>query len=128
MVFNIGNIIYNTLVEATEGKLPVYPLINTDENSKLPFIVYRRMGYSPEYSKNLYSKIDTYDYSIAIVSDKYNEGVEVADKVINAIMALTGKEIDGKFIQSSEVTEATETVGDDILFIQDVDFQIKITK
>lgn len=128
MVFNIGNIIYNTLVEATEGKLPVYPLINTDENSKLPFIVYRRMSYSPEYSKGLYSLIDTYDYSIAIVSDKYNEGVEVADKVINAIMALTGKEIDGKFIQSSEVTEATETVGDDILFIQDLDFQIKITK
>lgn len=128
MVFNIGNIIYNTLVEATEGKLPVYPLINTDENSKLPFIVYRRMGYSPEYSKGLYSLIDTYNYSIAIVSDKYNEGVEVADKVINTIMALTGKEIDGKFIQSSEVTEATETVGDDLLFIQDIDFQIKITK
>lgn len=128
MVYNIGNIIYNTLVEATEGKLPVYPLINTDENSKLPFIVYIRSGYSPEYSKGLYSLIDTYDYSIAIVSDKYNEGVEIADKVINAIMALTGKAVDGLNIQSAEIFNATETVGDDILFIQDLDFQIKITK
>lgn len=128
MVFNLGDIIYTTLSTATSGQTPIYPLINTDENSKLPFIVYRRMGYFPEYSKSLYSLSDTYTYSIAIVSDKYKEGVDIAENVINAMMALTGKEIDGKFIQSSEVTNATETVGDDILYVQDVDFQIKITR
>lgn len=128
MVFNLGDIIYDTIVAAVEGKVKVYPLINTDENGKLPFIAYRRSGYSPDYSKNLYSGIDTYSYSIAVVSDKYRDGVELADKVINAIMALTGKEVDGKFIQSAEIFNATESVGDDILFVQDLDFTIKITR
>jgi hypothetical protein len=128
MVFNFGDIVYDALVEAVGGEIDVYPLVNPDENGKLPFIVYRRSGYSPDYSKGLYAKIDTYYYSIAIVSDKYKDGIEIGDKVINAIMALTGKSIDGKHIQSAEVTNATESVGDDILFVQDIDFQIKITR
>lgn len=128
MVFNLGDIIYETLVQAVEGKYKVYPLINTDENGKLPFIAYRRSGYSPQYSKNLYSGIDTYSYSIAVVSDKYKDGVDIAEKVIDAIMALTGTEVDGKFIQGAEITNATESVGDDILFVQDLDFEIKITR
>lgn len=128
MVFNLGDIIYETLVQAVEGKYKVYPLINTDENGKLPFIAYRRSGYMPQYSKNLYSGIDTYSYSIAVVSDKYKDGVDIAEKVIDAIMALTGTEVDGKFIQGAEITNATESVGDDILFVQDLDFEIKITR
>lgn len=128
MVFNLGDIIYDTLVQAVEGKYKVFPLFNTDENGKLPFIAYRRSGYSPQYSKNLYSGIDTYSYSIAVVSDKYKDGVDIAEKVIDAIMALTGTEVDGKFIQGAEITNATESVGDDLLFVQDLDFEIKITR
>lgn len=128
MVFNIGDIVFDTLKEATSGKVGVYPIIQTDEKGKLPFIAYRRSGYDPAYTKDLYSKIDTYYYSIAVVSDVYKEGVDLADNIINALIALTGKEVDGKHIQGVQLTNAVETAGEDVLFVQDLDFMIKITR
>ncbi len=128
MVFELGDIIYDTLTEATSGTVGVYPVIQTNENGKLPFIAYRRSGYEPSYTKDLYSKIDTYYYSIAVVSDVYKEGVEIADNIINALIALTGQEVDGKHIQGVQITNATEAAGEDVLFVQDLDFMIKITR
>lgn len=128
MNFNIGDTIYSTLNAEFDGKVKVYPLINTDENAKMPFICYRRSSYLPEYTKNLYSLIDTYHYQISVVSDVYKEGIGIADRVINALMALTGTAVDGKSIQSFEVVNAEETVTEDVLFVQSLDFDIKITK
>lgn len=120
--------IYSTLVEEFNGEVNVYPLINTDERSKLPFICYRRSSYMPEYTKDLYSFIDVYHYEVSVVSDDYKEGINLADRAINALMALNGKVFDGKHIQSLEVTNAEETVTEDVLFVQSLDFDIRITK
>lgn len=128
MVFNIGDMIYSTLVEEFNGEVKVYPLINTDERSKLPFICYRRSSYMPEYTKDLYSFIDVYHYEVSVVSDDYKEGINLADRAINALMALNGKSFEGKYIQSLEVTNAEETVTEDVLFVQSLDFDIRITK
>lgn len=124
----IGDIVYNAINEAVDGKIKVYPLIQTDENGCLPFIVYRRSGFAPSYTKDLYCKVDDYFYSIAIVSDIYKVGVDLVDKVIDSLTSLTGQTINGKNIGSVQVTNASEICGEDVLFVQNVDFQIKITK
>ena len=128
MLFNIGDVIYDTLTAAYSGQTAVYPIIQTDENGKLPFVAYRRTAYEPAYTKDLYSKIDTYYYSIGVVSDIYKEGVELSDKAIDALISLIGTEVNGKLIQDVKITNATESAGEDLLFIQDLDFEIKIKK
>lgn len=128
MNFNLGDTIYSTLDGEFEGKVKIYPIINTDENAKLPFIAYRRSGYLPEYTKDLYSLLDTYHYQISVVSDVYRKGIEIADRVINSLMALTGTAVDGKIIQSCEVVNADESATEDVLFVQTLDFDIRISK
>lgn len=128
MLFNIGDIIYDTLTNAFSGKVGVYPIIQADENGKLPFVAYRRSAYEPAYSKDLYSKIDTYYYSVGVVSDKYKEGVDIAEEAINALMSIIGTEVNGHLVQDVKITNATETAGEDLLFVQDLDFAIKVKK
>lgn len=86
-MIQIGKTIYNLLssdadVTGIVGDR-IYPLI-ADVSTTFPFIVYRKNNYQPEYTKDgISSKWATIE--IVIASDKYNEGVELAEKAFQAI-------------------------------------------
>mgnify|MGYP003302482967 CR=1 FL=1 len=70
------------LVEKVENK--IYPLI-ADVNTTFPFIVYRRNGIEPLNSKDRFTINTTTYISIVVASDKYDESIEIAERIIKAL-------------------------------------------
>ncbi len=91
MSLQIGKAIYDILHSNADivAKLQdkIFPLIS-EQNTTFPFIVYRRTGIIPAYTKDRYSVNDSVTVEIIVASEKYNESVEIADLVR---LALEGK-------------------------------------
>ncbi len=91
MSLQIGKAIYDILHSNTDivAKLQdkIFPLIS-EQNTTFPFIVYKRTGIIPAYTKDRYSANDSVTVEIVVASEKYNESVEIADLVR---LALEGK-------------------------------------
>lgn len=125
MSLQIGKAIYEILHSNTEivAKLndKIFPLI-ADINTTFPFIVYKRTGIIPAYTKDRYSANDTVTVEIIIASDKYNDAVEIASLVR---VALQGKK--GTFsnieIEDIRLVSADEDFIEDT-FIQTLTFNI----
>ena len=125
MSLQIGKAIYEILHSNTEivAKLndKIFPLI-ADINTTFPFIVYKRTGIIPAYTKDRYSVNDTVTVEIIIASDKYNDAVEIASLVR---VALQGKK--GTFsnieIEDIRLVSADEDFIEDT-FIQTLTFNI----
>jgi hypothetical protein len=92
MSLQIGKAIYELLHSnaAVEAKVQdkVYPLV-ADKSTTFPFIVYKRTGVVPAYTKDRYSTNEYVTVEVIIASENYNETVEIADLVR---MALEGKQ------------------------------------
>lgn len=87
----------NTVAEYLTGK--IFPLVAV-EGTTFPFLVYRRSGYTPVSNKDLEDEIVTVE--IAILSDKYETSVDVADAVLTGLHG-SNEEIDRvKIIGTSE--------------------------
>ena len=96
MSLQVGKVIYNILsgdaniVDRVESK--IYPLV-ADIDTTFPFIVYRRTKVVPAESKDR----QTYDkdiyVEIIVASDKYEEGVEIADLVRSTLQKGNYKDI-----------------------------------
>lgn len=125
MSLQIGKAIYQILHsnEDVVAKLQdkIFPLI-ADINTTFPFIVYKRTGIIPAYTKDRYSVNDTVTVEIIIASDKYNDAVEIASLVR---VALQGK--NGTFsnieIEDIRLVSADEDFIEDT-FIQTLTFNI----
>jgi len=91
MSLQIGKAIYDILHSNTEivAKLQdkIFPLI-VDNTTTFPFIVYKRTGITPAYTKDRFSSNDTVTVDIIVASEVYYESVEIADLVR---LALEGK-------------------------------------
>lgn len=87
----------DTVAELLTGK--IFPLVAV-EGTTFPFLVYRRSGYTPVSNKDLEDEIVTVE--IAILSDKYENSVDVADAVLTGLHG-SNEEIDRvKIIGTSE--------------------------
>lgn len=87
----------NTVAEYLTGK--IFPLVAV-EGTTFPFLVYRRSGYTPVSNKDLEDEIVTVE--VAILSDKYETSVDVADAVLTGLHG-SNEEIDRvKIIGTSE--------------------------
>lgn len=87
----------NTVSEYLTGK--IFPLVAV-EGTTFPFLVYRRSGYTPVSNKDLEDEIVTVE--VAILSDKYETSVDVADAVLTGLHG-SNEEIDRvKIIGTSE--------------------------
>jgi hypothetical protein len=87
----------NTVAEYLTGK--IFPLVAV-EGTTFPFLVYRRSGYTPVSNKDLEDEIVTVE--VAILSDKYETSVDVADAVLTGLRG-SNEEIDRvKIIGTSE--------------------------
>lgn len=125
MSLQIGKAIYDILHSNTDmvAKLQdkVFPLI-ADNNTTFPFIVYKRTGIIPAYTKDRFSANDSVTVEIIVASDKYNETVEIADLVR---LALEGKKgtYSNIWIEDIRMVSADEDFIEDT-FIQTITFNI----
>ena len=126
MSLQVGKAIYNILsndakiIDSVEHK--IYPLI-ADTGTTFPFIVYRRTGIEPSDSKDRFIYSENTYVEVVIASDKYNESIEIADLVKNALQGKKGN-YSGINIHDIRMTNADEDYIEDT-FIQNLTFNIK---
>lgn len=86
-MIKIGKEVYNLL--STHKELTdlvgnkIYPLIS-DISTTFPFVVFRKDNYTPTYTKDGISSKSA-RIEIIVASDKYDNSVDVAEEVLNAI-------------------------------------------
>ena len=126
MSLQVGKAIYNILsndakiIDSVEHK--IYPLI-ADTGTTFPFIVYRRTGIEPSDSKDRFIYSENTYVEVVIASDKYNESIEIADLVKDALQGKKGN-YSGINIHDIRMTNADEDYIEDT-FIQSLTFNIK---
>lgn len=95
----------------------VFPLV-ANAGTTFPFIVYRRNGYRP-YSNKDYTDEVAY-IELAVLSDNYIDGVQLADAVGNALNEKETQTIDEILIEN-----ASEEFNNDT-YIQKINLKITI--
>ena len=79
----------NTVAEYLNDK--IFPLVAV-EGTTFPFLVYRRSGFVPASNKDLEDEIVTME--LTILSAKYEDGIDVTDAVLNALIGQRSQYID----------------------------------
>lgn len=108
------------LADATVQNLvgnKVFPLV-ANAGTTFPFIVYRRNGYRP-YSNKDYTDEVAY-IELAVLSDNYIDGVQVADAVGNALDDKETQTIDEIVIENASEEYNSDT------YIQKINLKITI--
>jgi len=115
--FKIGKELRTILnnVESLNNK--VFPLV-ANAGTTFPFIVYRRSNYRPNDNKDYEDEI--VGIELAILSDKYEESVNVANNVANALL-----NAHTELIESIKITNIYEDFQEDT-FIQKINIDIYI--
>lgn len=125
MSLQVGKVIFDILsndqdlTQRVDSK--IFPLV-AENNTTFPFIVYKRTGIEPQTSKDKLIHKEETNVEVNIMSDTYNDSIEVADLVKTA---LTGKKgiFSGIAVQDIIFTDASEDFQDDT-FIQNLTFKI----
>lgn len=100
----------------------VYPII-AEAGTKYPFILYTRTAMDPEGSKDAYIEQNNISVAVSIISDRYEDSIEIADKVIPALQ--TGPtSIEGFDITEIRLIGFDEDSQDDA-YIQNLVFNIE---
>jgi hypothetical protein len=95
----------------------VFPLV-ANAGTTFPFIVYRRNGYRP-YSNKDYTDEVAY-IELAVLSDNYIDGVQLADAVGNALNEKETETIDEIVIENASEEYNSDT------YIQKINLKITI--
>ena len=105
--------------KAVAGKLQdkVFPLV-ANAGTTFPFLVYKRSAYMPASNKDYQSEM--VDIEIAIATQRYDEGVDIADAVANC---LNHKQTD--IIENIEISNIYEDYQQDT-FLQRINIQIEL--
>ena len=100
----------------------IYPISST-HSVKAPFVVYRRSGFTPLRTKDRWSVENEIDLDVVVVSDGYDEGLSIAEQVIQA---LDNKKYNGDecTIESLQLVQAQEDFIEDV-YLQVLSFKIK---
>ena len=114
----IGKTIYSILSQTEYGD-KVFPLI-VNENTQLPFIVYRRVGVKPVDTKDKFICQEIVDVEFVIVSSTYNESVEIASYIADLFTHYKNNDI-----VDSQIVEVNEEFNEDA-FTQIVTIQFKL--
>lgn len=124
MIINIGKYIYNA-IKGVSDTLHVYPVIATfnDATPPTPFAVYQRTSAEPDYTKDLFTGDITHEYSVTIADNDYTNGLNIAQSVTDALLALAFKKFEGISFKTVRVTIGPEDFLDG-LFLQTIQFEI----
>lgn len=115
----VGKAIFDIL----EGIENVYPLV-VDKNVKFPFVVYRRTGMQAANIKDRYCYSEIATVEIIVVSNDYEESIDVASKVLHRLEHTRGKFNDIE-IYETELIDTDEDYIEDT-YIQKLIFKIEI--
>lgn len=125
-MIQIGKAVYQLLssdtgvTERVENR--IYPLI-ADQGTIYPFIIYKRTGIEPMTSKDRFicSEITTVD--VVVASDRYDESIEVAELVKDALIGKNGIYSGIKVVDIDMISADEDYIED--TFIQNLTFNIK---
>lgn len=115
--FSIGKEIKNLIEGGGVLTGKVFPLIS-NANTTFPFLVYRRINYQPQSTKDYTGEVITIEINIA--TETYNEGVELANSVADILTAA-----ETQTIENIKLTNVSELYLQDT-FIQNLQFQIEL--
>lgn len=102
----------------------IFPVL-AKENTTFPFIVYKRSGLIPAYTKDKFSVEDTAFIDIVIVSESYADSLNLAKAVRNSMERKKGT-FAGIEIVDIRLANSDED-GEDV-FLQGLSFEIIIKK
>lgn len=102
----------------------LFPVL-AKENTSFPFVIYKRSGLIPAYTKDKYSVEDTVFIDVVTVSDKYVESLEIANIIRNALERKRGT-FAGIKINDIRLANSDED-GEDV-FAQGLSFEVIIEK
>lgn len=125
-MIQIGKAVYQLLssdtgvTEKVENR--IYPLI-ADQGTIYPFIIYKRTGIEPMTSKDRFICSEVTSVDVIIASDRYDESIEVAELVKDALIGKNGI-YSGIKITDIDMISADEDYIEDT-FIQNLTFNIK---
>lgn len=116
----IGKVIYGLLKDFT-----TYPLV-ADNNAKYPFLVYKRSNVISSGSKDGSNYEDTVDIGITIVTQKYAEGIEIANQV-RQILERQKINAEDMVLNDTYLVSASESFTDNV-YVQNLNFKTTITE
>lgn len=125
-MIQIGKAVYQILSNDTKVKEMVgnniYPLI-ANQGTTYPFIIYRRTGIEPVTSKDRFICSEVTSVDVIIASDRYDESIELAELVKDALSGKNGIYSDIKVIDINMISADEDYIED--TFIQNLTFSIK---
>lgn len=125
-MIQIGKAVYQILSNDTKVKEMVgnniYPLI-ANQGTTYPFIIYRRTGIEPVASKDRFICSEVTSVDVIIASDRYDESIELAELVKDALSGKNGIYSDIKVIDINMISADEDYIED--TFIQNLTFNIK---
>ena len=91
MNIQFGKYVYSAILSALPRGGKVYPTIADfkDAVPPTPFAVYQRTGAEPDYTKSMFTGGMTNNYSVTVVDNQYTAALELAQSVVNAMLALS---------------------------------------
>lgn len=126
MNVGVGKYIYAALNSLGAKVYPVVADYN-DPNPTTPYIVYQRTSAEPQYTKSLWTEEIRHSYSITVVDNKYSSALDLAQRAIDALMALSCKEKDDMYIKQVKLENLSEDYTEG-LFLQILNIEINTIK
>lgn len=118
---NVGSYFYSNL-SPIPNVTKVYPIV-ADNDAKFPFIVYKRTNIVSNGCKDGYYE-DVAVVQISIVTEKYKEGVEIANAARKALECPTSRQFGDHTVSECMLTAANEDYNN--AYVQTMQFTLKI--
>lgn len=78
------------ILEKLDDILPTYPII-ADKGATYPFCLYRRIGFEPKNTKDVYNFEEVMDIEIIVASTTYKESIKQAQKIKDVLEGFRGE-------------------------------------
>lgn len=116
---NIGKVIYNRCKDIVNNRC--FPIV-AENTTNMPFIVYQRESTSNGKTKDGGLYEESHNIQISIVTEKYDEGIALAQEVFNKFEDFEGK-LEGIEITDTKITSISEAYNG--AYIQYINLTIK---
>ena len=122
---SVGEIIRAILTEDDEVMArcnKIFPVVT--DRADLPYILYRRTALDQTPTKTMAAKADGAQLEVLCFTEKYGEGVELAEAVRQTLDGVQG-ELNGLRMRSCALTDYEEAWQDDA-YVQQLVFTVKV--
>lgn len=122
---SVGEIIRAILTEDDEVMTrcnKIFPVVT--DRADLPYILYRRTALDQTPTKTMAAKADGAQLEVLCFTEKYGEGVELAEAVRQTLDGVQG-ELNGLRMRSCTLTDYEEAWQDDA-YVQQLVFTVKV--